>query len=67
MYDNKHTFYFYKESAMKEIRNLTIKNDCFNEVAYESLMEEQKNRALSMLILMIMKRNSMINSHRVAN
>ena len=56
-----------KESAMKEMKNLTIKNDCFDEVKYEDLSEDQKNKALPMLMFMIMKRNGIIKSRGVAN
>ena len=56
-----------KESAMKEMRNLAVKNSCFEELDYDSLADEQKSRALSMLMFMIMKRNSIIKSRRVAN
>ena len=56
-----------KESAMKEMKNLAIKNDCFDEVEYELLTDEQKNKALPMLMFMIMKRNGLIKSRGVAN
>ena len=56
-----------KESAMKEMRNLVVKNSCFEEIDYNPLNDKQKNRALPVLIFMIMKRNSITKSREVAN
>ena len=56
-----------KESAMKEIRNLAAKNSCFEELNYDSLTEEQKSRALPMLMFMVMKRNGIIKTRGVVN
>ena len=35
-----------KMSAMKEIRNMSIKNDFFGEIKHESLTEEMKRKVL---------------------
>ena len=35
-----------KNSAIKEIKNLTIKNDCFGEIYYRSITQEMKDKAL---------------------
>ena len=56
-----------EESAMKEMRNLVAKNSCFEEIDYDSLSDKKKNRALPMLVFMIVKRNGIIKSYRVAN
>ena len=56
-----------KESAMKEMRNLAMKNDCFDEVEYEALSDDQKVKALPMLMFMLMKRNGLLKSRGVAN
>ena len=45
-----------KESALIEIKNLTD-NDCFGETKYEKLMQEQKDRALPILMFMVLNRN----------
>ena len=55
-----------KASALKEINNLTS-NECFGEVAYETLTQRQKDRALPILMFMIMKRNGDIKTRGVAN
>lgn len=55
-----------KASAMKEIQILT-QNECFNEVTYEDLMQEMKDRALPILMFMIMKGNGDLKSRGVAD
>ena len=32
-----------KDSAMKEIKNLTMKNNCFGEIDYKSITQEMKD------------------------
>ena len=56
-----------KESAMKEMRSLTIKNQCFVELEHDSLTQEQKDKALPLLMFMFMKRNGTLKSRGVAN
>ena len=56
-----------KDSVMKEIRNLAEKNECFKEVEYDSLSQEMKDRALPLLLFMVMKRNGDIKTRGVAN
>ena len=34
-----------KTSAMKEMRNLAVKNDCFRKVHYDKLSQEMKDKA----------------------
>ena len=55
-----------KKSAMKELRNLTG-NECFGEIDYTSITQEMKDKALPILMFMIMKRNGDIKSRGVAN
>ena len=55
-----------KASALKEIKNLTG-NECFGEIDYETLTQTQKDKALPILMFMIMKRNGDIKSRAVAN
>ena len=55
-----------KKSALKEIGNLTG-NECFGEIDYSSLTQEMKDRALPILMFMIMKRNGDLKSRGVAN
>ena len=55
-----------KESVMKEIRNLTT-NECFGEISFETLTQEMKDRALPILMFMIMKRNGNLKSRGVAD
>ena len=38
---------------MKETRNLAEKHDCFGETEYESLTEEMKSKALTLLMFMV--------------
>ena len=52
---------------MKEMRSLEIKNLCFDEVDYDSLTQEQNDKALPLLMFMVMKRNGILNSRGVAN
>jgi len=35
-----------KKSAMKEIKNLAVKNNCFGEVDYKLLSQEKNDKAL---------------------
>jgi hypothetical protein len=56
-----------KVSAMKEIWNLTIKNDCFREVEYESLTPAMKDKALPMLMFIVMKQNGDLKSRSYVN
>jgi hypothetical protein len=44
-----------KESAMKEILNLTG-NDCIGEIDYDKLSQEDKDKALPILMFMVLKR-----------
>ena len=55
-----------KASALKEIDNLTS-NECFGEIEYDRLTQTQKDRALPILMFMIMKRNGDIKTRGVAN
>ena len=43
-----------KESALREINNLTD-NDCFGETKYEKQTQEQKDRALPIMMFMVLK------------
>ena len=52
---------------MKEMKNLAIKNNCFAEIEYKKSNNEQKTRALLILMFIIMKRNGLIKSRDVAN
>lgn len=51
-----------KISAMKEMQNLTTKNECFGGIACEDLTEEMKAKAFPVLMLMIVKRNCKIKT-----
>ena len=55
-----------KKSAMKEIENLTD-NECFGEIDYNSIAQEMKDKALPILMFMIIKRNGNIKTKGVAN
>lgn len=54
-------------SAMKEIRNLAVKNDYFVEVDYDKLSQEMKDKALPLLILIVMKLKGEIKFRGCAN
>ena len=54
-----------KQSAMKEIENLTS-NECFGETDYDKLTQTQKDRALPILMFMIMKRNGKVKTRGCA-
>ena len=56
-----------KESAMKEIKKLAIKNECFVEIYHEPLTQEMKNRGLPSLILIAMKRSGDLKSRECSN
>ena len=55
-----------KDSAMKQIINLTD-NDCFCETDYSKLDQEAKDKALSILMFMILKRNGLLKTRGCAN
>ena len=55
-----------KASAMKEILNLT-ENDCFGETDYSKLSQEAKDKALPILMFMILKRNGLLKTRGCAN
>jgi hypothetical protein len=55
-----------KDSAMKEILNLTG-NDCFGEMDYNKLSQEDKDKALPILMFMVMKRNGLLKTRGCAN
>ena len=56
-----------KESAMKEMRSLAIKNQCFEEIDYDKLSQEDKDKALPLLMLIVLKRDGILKSRGVAN
>ena len=55
-----------KASAMKEIRNLAKRNEYFGEVKHESLSQEMKDRALPLLMFMVMKMTGELKSRGCA-
>jgi hypothetical protein len=55
-----------KESAMKEILNLTG-NDCFGEIEYSKLSQDDKDKALPILMFMVLKRNGLLKTRGCAN
>ena len=55
-----------KSSAMKETLNLT-EYDCFGETDYNKSNQEAKNKALPILMFMILKRNGMLKTRGCAN
>ena len=55
-----------KEPELREINNLTD-NDCFGETKYEKRTQEQKDRALPILMFMVLKRHGKIKTRGVAN
>jgi len=52
---------------MKEIKSLAVKNNCFGEVNYKSLSQEQKDKALPILMFMAKKRHGDIKTRGCAN
>ena len=56
-----------KKSALKEIRNLTVKNNYFGETNYNKLTQEMKDKALPILMFMILKQNGELKTRGVAN
>ena len=56
-----------KQSAMKEIKNIAIKNNFFGEVEHESLTREMMHEDLPMLVFMVFKKSDEIKSRRVVN
>ena len=55
-----------KELVLREIKN-KMDNDCFGETKYEKLTQEQKDRALPILMFVVSKRNGEIKTRGVAN
>jgi hypothetical protein len=55
-----------KASAIKEIINLTD-NGCFGETEYEKLSQEAKDKALPILMFMVLKRNGLLKTRGCAN
>ena len=53
-------------SAMKIILNLT-ENNFFDETDYNTLNQEAKDKALSILMFMILKKNGMLKTRGCAN
>ena len=56
-----------KLSAMKEIRNLVIKNNCFRELDCDLLTQEIKDEASPLLAFIVIKRNGDIKSREIAD
>ena len=56
-----------KKSVLNEINNLAMKNNCFGEIKYEDLTQEMKDKALPILIFMVMKRNASLKRRGVVN
>ena len=50
-----------KESATKEMHSLTIKNEYFEEINFDSLTQEQKDK-IPLFMLIVMKRNVILKS-----
>ena len=55
-----------KASAMKEVTNL-VENDCFGETEYDKLTQQMKDKALPILMFMVMKRNGLLKTRGVAD
>ena len=55
-----------KDSALKEIKNL-VGNDCFGETEYAQLSQEMKDKALPILMFMVLKRNGSLKTRGVAD
>ena len=56
-----------KDSEMKEMKNLTLKKNCFGDIECGSMIQETQDKALPLLMFMIMKRSSELNTRGVAN
>ena len=56
-----------KDSAMKEMKILTVKNSCFGCIEYPTITQETKDRALPLLMLMVLKTNGDLNTRGVTN
>ena len=55
-----------KSPAMNEIINLT-ENDCCGETDYSKLDQEAKDKAIPILMFMILKRNGLLKTRGCAN
>ena len=56
-----------KVSAIKKIKNLTAKNDCFGKIEYSTITQEIKDKALPVLMFMVIKRNGELKSTGCTN
>ena len=52
---------------MKEMKNLTLKNNYFGEIEFESLTEEIKEYTLLLLMFVIIKHSSELKTRRYSN
>ena len=55
-----------KSSALKEVRNLVM-NECFGEIDYNTITDEMKDKALPILMFMVLKRNGLLKTRGVAD
>ena len=55
-----------KDLAMKEIKNLTG-NDCFGEVDYDKISQDDEDKALPILMFMVLKRNGLLKTRECTN
>ena len=56
-----------KDYFMKEMKILTMNNSCFAEIEHAAITQETKDRALSLLMLMVLKINEYLKTRGVAN
>ena len=52
---------------MKDIKNTTIKNPCFGEIAYKITTSDMKCKSLTLLILIVNERSGQLKTLRVMN
>ena len=49
------------------MKNLAMKHDYFGELEYSTIIKEMKDKALSLLIFIVIKRNGTIKTRGVAS
>ena len=56
-----------KNSAIKEIRNLVVENKYVGEISYKTLTQELKDKALLILMFMVLNHNRLLKTCGVAD
>ena len=56
-----------KDSAMKEMKKLTMNNSCFGDIDHAAITQETKDGDLLLLMFIVLKRNGDLKKRGVSN